>query len=89
MNPAILYTLGRFACFAIVAGILYFVGLRSWLLVVVSLLASAPISYVLLKPVRNKWSVQIDRRLAQRKAEKDKLRATLRGDEDEPPPAKQ
>ena len=88
MSPAVLYTLGRFACFAIVAVVLYAVGLRSWALVIVSLLASAPISYVLLKSVRNKWSVQIDQRLERRRVEKDKLRATLRGDDEETPPAK-
>jgi membrane protein implicated in regulation of membrane protease activity len=83
MSPAILYTVGRFACFAIVAAILYAVGARSWLLVIASLVVSAPISYVLLKPVRNRWSIQIDQRLARRKAEKEKLRATLRGDDED------
>ncbi len=89
MNPAILYTLGRFACFGAVAGVLYLLGLRSWLLVIASLLLSAPLSYVLLRNVRNNWSVQIDQRLKRRKAEKDKLRATLRGDDEDetPPPA--
>jgi hypothetical protein len=84
MSPGILYTLGRFGCFAIVAAILYAVGFRSWFLVLGALLLSAPLSYVLLRGVRSQWSVQIDQRLARRKDEKAKLRATLRGDD---PPA--
>ena len=73
MSPGLLYSLGRFACFVVVAALLYVVGFRSWFLVIGALLFSAPLSYVLLRGVRTKWSVQIDERLARRRAEKQRL----------------
>jgi hypothetical protein len=84
LSPGVLYTLGRIACFLVVAAVLFAIGFRSWLLVILSLFASAPLSYVLLRGVRTRWSAQLDERFTRRKEEKKRLRATLRGDEDKP-----
>ena len=82
LNPAVLYTLGRLACFLVVGAVLYVFGFRTWFLVVGALLLSMPLSYFLLKGVRSQWSAQIDERLAKRRAAKEHLRATLRGDDE-------
>ena len=84
LSPGVLYTLGRIGCFLLVAAILYAIGFRSWLLAILSLFASAPLSYVLLRGVRTAWGAQLDARLAQRREEKRRLRATLRGDDENP-----
>lgn len=81
LSPAVLYSLGRLGCFLVVAAVLFAVGFRSWLLVLAALVLSAPLSFFLLRGVRSSWGVQLEERMARRKAEKERLRATLRGDE--------
>ena len=84
LSPGVLYTLGRIGCFLLVAAILYAIGFRSWLLAILSLFASAPLSWVLLRGVRMAWGAQLDARLARRREEKRRLCATLRGDDEKP-----
>jgi ABC-type spermidine/putrescine transport system permease subunit II len=84
LNPGVVYSVGRFGCFLAVATVLWLIGFRSWLLVLGALILSAPLSYVLLRGVRSAWSQRLEAAAARRKAEKQRLRATLRGDE---PPA--
>ncbi len=78
-----LYTAGRLGCFLAVFAVLYLLGFRSFFLVLGALLLSAPLSFVLLRKVRMQWGAHLEQTRAQRKAEKAKLRAALRGD-DEP-----
>jgi hypothetical protein len=79
-----LYTVGRFACFLAVAALLRLIGIRNvWVLMLAALLLSAPLSFVLMRRVRLAWASRIDQTFTRRKAQKDKLRAALRGD-DEP-----
>jgi hypothetical protein len=82
LHPAVLYTAGRFACFLVAGAVLYALNFRSWFLVIGALVLSAPLSYFLLKGVRSAWSAQIEERLAKRRAAKEHLRATLRGDDE-------
>lgn len=82
LNPTLLYTLGRIAIFAVVAAVLYAFGFRSVILVVLALVLSMPLSYVLLRGVRLQMSAQIEEKLARRRAEKERLRSTLRGDDE-------
>lgn len=81
VSPGLLYTAGRVACFVVVAAILYMLGFRRWILVLGALVLSAPLSFIVLRQVRIMWSSQIDERLAKRREQKKRLRATLRGDD--------
>jgi len=83
VNPAVLYTLGRLACFLVVAAVLYVFGFRSWVLVIAALLLSMPLSYFALRGVRSAWGARIEERLAKRRAAKEHLRATLRGEDED------
>ena len=76
-----LYSVGRFGCFLAVATLLFLLGFRSWLLVLTSLLVSAPLSFVLLRKVRMSWGSHLEQTVTQRRAEKARLRAALRGDD--------
>lgn len=78
------YTFWRLLIFAGCLGVLYLVGLRRWALVLVALLISMPVAYVLLRSQTNDFATNLRGVLARRRAERDKLRAALKG-EDEPP----
>jgi uncharacterized protein DUF4229 len=75
------YLLGRLAIFAVLAGLLYLVGLRSFYLLLAALLLSVPISVLLLKRPRQSLSGDIERRLDRWRADRRDLRAALRGDD--------
>ena len=78
LHPGVAYTLYRFGVFVLVAAALYAVGFRAWLLVLAALVISAPISFLLLRRQREAFA----RRVERRQAEKARLRAALRGDDD-------
>jgi hypothetical protein len=80
-NPAVTYTAGRIALFLAVGGLLYLVGFRAFLLLLLALVISMPLSYVVLRRQREAFAVQVGHRLERRRAEKEKLRAALRGDD--------
>jgi len=84
LPPVLAYTLGRVACFAAVAAVLYLVGFRSWVLAMAALLLSMPLSWVLLRSQRSAFAVAVSHRAERRRAERERLRAALRGDD---PPA--
>jgi hypothetical protein len=83
VRPFVLYSAGRALVFLGVAALLYVAGLRGFLLVLAALLVSLPVSYVLLARVRADFAVDVERRLAERRARREDLRSRLRGD-DEP-----
>ncbi len=76
----LIYTAGRLAIFLTVAGVLWLVGFRSWVLTLVAILVSMPVSYVLLRRQRAALADEVGRRVADRR----ELRARLRGDEPAP-----
>jgi hypothetical protein len=75
------YTAGRVALFFTVAALLYLVGFRTYALLLLALVISMPLSYVLLRRQRVAFGEQVERRVDRRRAEKEKLRAALRGDD--------
>jgi predicted permease len=81
LPPLLTYTALRVVLMIVVGAFCYLVGLRSWALVVIALLASLPMSYLLLRRQREALSASVDARLAVRR----ELRAQLRGDDDAPP----
>ena len=76
-----MFTAGRLGLFLICAALLYVLGFRSILLLAGALILSVPLSFVLLRPIRLKWSAEIEQNLERRREAKQKLRSALRGDE--------
>lgn len=89
MSPAIKYTLARIGLFAIIVAVLYPVGLDLFLTMMIALLVSLPLSYFLLRRWRNQMAERIETTMEQHRAQKEKLRAALSGEDadDEPEPA--
>ena len=81
MSPALKYTLGRLGLFVVVFAALLPVPLNLLVKAMIALIASAGFSYFLLA----KWRIQMAEQLSsvaqRRRAEKDRLRAALAGDE--------
>lgn len=71
-----LYTLGRFAVFAVLLGLLWLVGLSSFPLIIFALALSMPAAYFLLAPLRE----QLAERLLKRREYRATVRAELTGD---------
>lgn len=78
------YSAGRLLIFGVVALALSAIGLRGFLLAALAVLLSLPLSYVLLARQRAAFSAVIERRVADRRARRDSLRARLRGDDEAP-----
>ncbi len=82
-HSVLVYTAARLALFAVVVGLLYLVGLRSYLLLVVALLVSGAVSLVLLNHQRDAMSSSVSgafRRI------NDKIDASTRAEDDDAPP---
>ena len=62
MRSVILYTIARFAIFAVTAGVLALFGARGFLLLMLSLLVSGVVSFVLLSAQRDRLSAAADSR---------------------------
>lgn len=84
MKPAAIYTAGRIVVFAVLAGLLWLVGLRGFLLVFVALLLSIPVSYFFLARQRNALAADVERKVTDRQSRRQNLRSQLRGDDDPP-----
>ena len=82
MSPAVKYTLGRLGLFVAVFALLTPVPLNFLVKAMIALIASAAFSYFLLAKWRNEMAEQLGTVAERRKAEKDRLRAALAGDED-------
>lgn len=83
MNPAIKYTLGRIGLFVAVLAALWPLDLDLLIKLMIALLASAGFSFILLRGWRDQMANQMATAAERRKAEKERLRAALAG-EDEP-----
>ena len=84
MNPVAKYTLGRLGLFLACALVLVPVPmpLSIWIKLMVALLASIALQFVLLRKWRLEMIAYVDESMARRRAEKEKLRAALAGDDE-------
>lgn len=78
-HPWVLYTLARIGLLLAVAAVLYLVGVRSYLLVVLALLLSGLLSYVVLGRLRDAVSMKVAQRVD---ASREKRAAAQRAEED-------
>ncbi|MGN9913145.1 DUF4229 domain-containing protein [Phytohabitans sp. LJ34] len=83
MSPVVKYTLARVGLFAVVFAALVPVSLDIFVKLLIALVASAGFSFILLRGLRDQVANQMSSSAERRKAEKDRLRAALAGD-DEP-----
>jgi hypothetical protein len=83
VKSAAVYTAGRVLVFVVLAGLGWLVGLRGFLLVVVALVLSIPVSYFALARQRNALASDVERKVTGRKAKREDLRSQLRGDDDQ------
>jgi hypothetical protein len=89
MNPAAKYTLGRIGLFVVVALALWPVELNIFLKLMLALAFSAALSFFLLRGWRDEMAQQLAGAAQRRKAEKDRLRAALAGEDEPGKPADQ
>jgi hypothetical protein len=82
VSPAIKYTLGRVGIFVVIAVALLPLHLNLFLALMIALLSSMALSFFLLKRWREQLSADIATHVDNRRAEKDRLRTALSGDDD-------
>ncbi|MGY1847598.1 MULTISPECIES: DUF4229 domain-containing protein [unclassified Blastococcus] len=76
----VIYTVGRFAIAAALVLVLWWAGLGSFPGLLFGLLLSMPVSYVLLRPSRDRLTEALAARSIARRTAKEDLRARLSGD---------
>lgn len=82
LAPALaLYTLGRLAVFVVLVALLWLVGLQGFLGLALGLAMSVPVSYLLLRPLRDRVTEAVAARSVARRASKADLRERLAGTE--------
>ena len=77
----VMYTVGRLGIFVLLALILWWVGLDLWSGLLFGLLLSMPISYLALRPSRERLNEGLVARRSARAREKEELRTRLSGTE--------
>jgi hypothetical protein len=77
----LIYTVGRLAIAAALVLVLWLVGLDFWSGLLFGLLLSMPVSYLLLRPSRERLSEALAARSVARRAAKEDLRSRLSGTE--------
>ncbi len=75
----VLHTVGRLAIFALLTVVLWMLGLDLWSGLLFGLLLSMPVSYLLLRPSRERLTEALAARSVARKAAKEDLRTRLSG----------
>lgn len=83
MSPAIKYTLGRIGLFVLVLLPLWPLEINVWLKLMIALFASFGLSYFLLRRWRNELSDQVAGAVERRRAERERLKSALAGEDDE------
>ncbi|MDG4763265.1 DUF4229 domain-containing protein [Solwaraspora sp. WMMD406] len=83
MSPAVKYTLGRIGLFAVVVLALWPIDMNIFLKLMIAVIFSAALSFFLMRGWRDEMAQQIAESAERRRAEKDRLRSALAGD-DEP-----
>jgi hypothetical protein len=73
------YTLGRLVIAAALIGLLWAVGLGGYPALLFGALLSMPVAYLLLQPVRDRFTAALAARSVARQAAKEELRARLAG----------
>lgn len=81
MSPAVKYTLGRIGLFVVVALALWPVNLNIFVKLMLAIIFSATLAFFLLRGWREEMGQQLAGLAQRRKAEKERLRAALAGDE--------
>ena len=79
----ILYTLGRIAIAVVLVVVLWVAGLASYAGLLFGILLSMPVSYLVLRPVRDRLTEALAARSVARRAAKEDLRARLSGGDEE------
>jgi hypothetical protein len=79
--PLALYTLGRLLITAALVAVIWVAGLPGFPALLFGLLLSMPVSYLLLRGVRDRLTEALAARSVARRAEKQDLRARLSGDD--------
>ena len=82
MKSAAVYTAARALIFLVLAGLGWLAGLRGFLLVIVALVLSMPLSYYFLARQRAAFAADVERKVTGRRARHDDLRSQLRGDDE-------
>jgi hypothetical protein len=77
----LMYTVGRLGIAAALVLILWWAGLDFWSGLLFGLLLSMPVSYLLLRPSRERLNEGLSARLVARRAAKEELRTRLSGTE--------
>jgi hypothetical protein len=87
MTPVVKYTLARFGLFVACALVLLPVPVPVdiFIKLMVALLASIVLQFVLLRKWRLEMIAYVDQSMARRRADKEKLRAALAGDDENRP----
>jgi hypothetical protein len=81
MKPILVYTAGRVVVFGVLVLLLWSVGLGGFVLLLVALGLSMPLSYLFLYKQRAAMAEELERRMAGRRARREAFRARLRGDD--------
>jgi membrane protein implicated in regulation of membrane protease activity len=76
----VIYVIGRFAIAAALVTVLWWAGLGSFPGLLFGLLLSMPVSYLLLRPSRDRLTEALAARAVARRAAKDDLRKRLSGE---------
>ncbi|MEU2613059.1 DUF4229 domain-containing protein [Micromonospora sp. NPDC007271] len=82
MSAAVKYTLGRIGLFVGVLAALWFVEMSMFLRLMLALISSAALSFVLLRGWRDEMAGEMAEASARRRAEKERLRSALAGDDE-------
>ncbi|MGY0004699.1 DUF4229 domain-containing protein [Micromonospora sp. I033] len=85
MSAAVKYTLGRIGLFVGVLAALWFVEMNMFLRLMLALVFSAALSFFLLRGWRDEMAGEMSEAAERRRAEKDRLRSALAGDDQAAP----
>jgi hypothetical protein len=81
LSPAVKYTLGRVGLFLAFALVLWPLEMNVLVKLMIAVLASAGVAYFLLRGWRDQMAEQIAAASARRRAERERLRAALAGED--------
>ncbi|MFC8847875.1 MULTISPECIES: DUF4229 domain-containing protein [unclassified Micromonospora] len=84
MSAAVKYTLGRIGLFVVVVAALWPVDMNVFLKLMLALAFSAALSFFLLRGWRDEMAGEMAGAAERRRAEKERLRSALAGDDEQP-----
>ncbi|MEH0971887.1 DUF4229 domain-containing protein [Micromonospora sp. CPCC 205546] len=84
MSAAVKYTLGRIGLFVAVLAALWLVELNIFIKLMVALAFSAALSFFLMKGWRDEMAEEMATAAERRRAEKERLRSALAGEDQDP-----